>query len=278
MTQQRQDKEFVDGLARGLKVIEAFDVDHAEMTLADVARRTALTPATARRSLHTLEQLGYVRCVNKRYLLAPKILSLGSAYMRVAHVEDSLLPELRSIIEKFGDAASVAVLTGPDILYVAHWSEQGGLRPMAGTGVTYPAYATSMGRVLLSGLSSAQLDRYLADVPLRKLTDVTETDPDRLRAVIQDIRKSGHAIVVDQLAYGVTSLAVPILLNGRRPVAAVNTSGYSGRVTPEQLVEERLPALRACATRLAEALLRYPALRHSLEFDLQEFGPADPQG
>ena len=86
----------------------------------------------------------------------------------------------------------------------------------------------------------------------------------------------GEAILRQPLV--IAMLAVPILLNGRRPVAAVNTSGYSGRVTPEQLVEERLPALRACATRLAEALLRYPALRHSLEFDLQEFGPADPQG
>lgn len=276
MTQQRQDKEFVDGLARGLKVIEAFDVDHAEMTLAEVARRTELTPATARRSLHTLKQLGYLRCVNKRYLLAPQILSLGSAYMRVAHVEDSLLPELRRIIQKFGDAASVAVLTGPNILYVAHWSEQGGLRPIAGTGMTYPAYATSMGRVLLSGLSSAQLDRYLATVPLRKLTDVTETNPDRLRTIIQDVRQSGHAVVVDQLAYGVTSLAVPILLNGRRPVAAINTSGYSGRVTLQELVDERLSELQACAGRLAETLLRYPALRHSLEFELEEFGPAAP--
>ena len=266
-------KEFVEGLARGLSVIQAFDAATPELTLSDVARRTGLSPATARRSLHTLVQLGYVRCVNRRFLLTPKILTLGSAYLRSAHIEDALLPELRRLVKILGDAASVAVLNGDDILYVAHHSEQGATRPVAGTGVTYPAYATSLGRVLLAAQPDEAVARYLRTVRLERLTDVTETDPEHLLEIVRKARGDGYAIVIDQLAYGVSSIAVPIMAGPGRPIAAVNSSGYSGRLSSETLVETRLGELRRTATQISETLLRYPALRHSLERDGGESGP-----
>lgn len=260
-------REFVEGLARGLSVIQAFDAATPELTLSDVARRTGLSPATARRSLHTLAQLGFVRCVNRRFLLTPKILTLGSAYLRSAHIEDALLPELRRLVKIFGDAASVAVPNGDDILYVAHHSEQGATRPVAGTGVTYPAYATSLGRVLLAAQSDEAIGRYLQTVKLERLTDATETDPARLLDIVRKARGDGYAIVVDQLAYGVSSIAVPIMAGPGRAIAAVNSSGYSGRLSPEMLVETRLGELRRTAAQISETLLRYPALRHSLDSD-----------
>lgn len=269
---EKDSREFVEGLARGLGVIQAFDAETPELTLSDVARKTGLSPATARRSLHTLVQLGFVRCVNRRFLLTPKVLTLGSAYLRSAHIEDALLPELRRLVRIFGDAASVAVLNGGDILYVAHHSEQGATRPVAGTGVTYPAYATSLGRVLLSGLPDEAVARYLRGVPLKRLTEVTETDPDRLLQIVREVRSTGYAIVIDQLAYGVSSIAVPISIGPGRLIAAVNSSGYSGRLSPELLVETRLAELRSTAGQISETLLRYPVLRHSLE---RENGEAD---
>lgn len=269
----RDGKEFVEGLARGIAVIQAFDAETPELTLSDVARRTGLSPATARRSLHTLMQLGYVRCVSRRFLLTPKILTIGSAYLRSAHIEDALLPELRRLVKIFGDAASVAVLNGDGILYVAHHSEQGGTRPVAGTGVTYPAFATSLGRVLLSGLPDEAVQRYLRAAPLRRLTDVTETDPDTLLETVRAARGAGYAIVVDQLAYGVSSIAVPIFVGPGRLIAAVNSSGYTGRLSPEILVETRLAELRKTAVQIGEMLLLYPALRHSLERDTSDLDP-----
>jgi len=258
-------KEFVEGLARGIRVIQAFDAEAPELTLSDVARRTGLSPATVRRSLHTLMQLGYVRCVNRRFLLTAKILTIGSAYLRSTHIEDALLPELRRLVKIFGDAASVAVLNGNDILYVAHHSEQRGARPVAGTGVTYPAYATSLGRVLLSGLPDEAIIRYLYNTPLHPLTDVTVTNPAELFDIIRQIRGVGYAVAVDQLAYGVSSIAVPIMVDPGRLIAAVNSSGYTGRLSPEILIDTRLSELRKTAAQLTETLLRYPALRHSLE-------------
>src|SRR5262245_33349117 len=120
MSREAQDKEFVDALARGLAVIESFDVAHAQLSLSEVARRTDLSPATAPPSLHTLVRLGYVHKVDNRFLLSARVLGLGSGYLRAAHVDDALMPELRRVVGLFGDASSVAVLTGSDVLYVAH--------------------------------------------------------------------------------------------------------------------------------------------------------------
>tara|TARA_R110002051_G_scaffold2620_5_gene13940 strand:- start:1572 stop:2465 length:894 start_codon:yes stop_codon:yes gene_type:complete len=260
MTEKRA--ELVDALARGLSVIEAFDENDPEMTLSAVAHKTNLSPATARRILRTLQLMGYVGSLNKRFFLLPRVLGLGSAFMRSTQTEDALLPELRRLVDLFGDAASVGILSGADVFYLAHTSDQRAIRPVAGLGVSYPLYATSMGKILLSGQPQDSFENYLAQTERDALTSATITDPDGIRAEVSKAAKQGYATVRDELAYGVTALAVPIFLPSEGIVAAVNTSGYSGHVTPEKLVEDRLEEMRISARRIAETLLRYPVLRN----------------
>ena len=264
MSRRPADREFVEALSRGLAVIEVFDAAHSQLSLSEVARRAGVSPATARRSLHTLEALGYVRSVDKRFMLSARILTLGSAYLRAAHVDEVLMPELRRVVSLFGDASSVSVLDGHHILYIAHLSEQRAVRPIAGTGVTYPAYATSMGRVLLAALPDSELAAYLAEAKIEKLTECTETNRKRLRELVEAARRNGYATAVDQLAYGITALAVPIQVGGGRTVAALNSSGYSGHIDEVTLVKERLAVLRVSGGRIASMITRYPALYHSL--------------
>jgi IclR family pca regulon transcriptional regulator len=256
--------EFVEALAKGLSVIEAFDQGHAEMTLSEVARRAGVTPAAARRSLHTLTALGYVCHVNRRFMLSARVLLLGAAYLRAAHVEEILLPELVRLVRRFGDAASVTVLDRHDILYIAHHSEQRARRMTAGIGVTYPAYPTSMGRVLLAGLPQDQLDAYLAGLRTEKLTEFTVTDRGKLAAIVARARRKGYATAIDELDYGITAIAVPIRDREGRVVAALNSSGYSGRVGIEEMITARLSELRESAGRISQALARYPTLARSL--------------
>ena len=260
----KREPEFVEALARGLAVIESFDAAHSDMTLSEVARRTGMTPAAARRSLHTLAGLGYVRHVNKKFMLSARILTLGSAYLRAARVDEVLLPALTRIVRQFGDAASVTVLHGLDILYVAHYSEQRAGRMVAGFGVTYPAYATSMGRVLLGGLSAEDLDTYFGRASFKPLTELTVTDPALLRERIAEARIQGYATAVDELDYGITALAVPIKDGAGRVVAALNSSGYTGRLKIAEMIVERLSALREAAALLSAALRQYPSLSYSL--------------
>jgi IclR family transcriptional regulator, pca regulon regulatory protein len=234
------------------------------MPLVEVARRSGLSPATARRSLFTLIDLGYARLVDKRYVLTPNVLALGSAYLRASRVDEAFTPELKRIVEAFGDAASVSVLEGWHILYVAHVSQQRMSRMTAGVGVTYPAQLTSMGRVLLASLPQPRLDRFFAEFKPMKPTARTIDEADELRAEIARVRDNGYAIAIDQLDYGIASISIPVREPQGDVVAAINSSGYSGTLTRKSMIEERLPKLRASAVALAQVLRRHPALLHSL--------------
>ncbi len=269
---EKGELETVGGLTKGLAVIEAFDAAHPEMTLSEVARRAGISPAAARRSLHTLTQLGYMRQINKRFLLSARVLTLGATYLRAAHVEELLLPELRSLVARFGGAASVAVLDRKNILYVAHHSEERANRTFAGVGITYPAYPTSMGRVLLAGLPDDAVAAHLGEARIERLTEFTVVDRDKLRATIAKARKDGYATAVDELDYGITALAVPVRDPTGRVVAALNCSGYSGRVKIQAMIAERLDPLQEGAMRIAQSLNRYPTLARSIAMNGQSAG------
>lgn len=256
--------EFVEALAKGLTILESFDATHNEMTLSEVARRADLTPAAARRSLITLVALGYVGQVGKRFHLTPKVMGLGSAFYFAAGIEQAFQPELRALVEQFGDASSVASLQGHDVLYVAHYSQQRARRASGVVGARYPAHATSLGRVLLAGLSDDKLDRYFSEVKPVALTNRTVTNREELRRIIYRVRDQGFATTVDELDYGVTALAVPIRGGQGQTVAALNSSGYSGHITPETLVAERLQDLRTIASRLGQNIARNPVLESTL--------------
>lgn len=257
---QERPAEFVEALAKGLSILESFDAAHSHMTLSDIARRVGLSPAAARRALITLKALGYVGQTDKRFHLRPRVMSLGSSFYFSAHVDEILQPDLRRLVEQFGDASSVATLVGHDVLYIAHYSEQRARRASAVVGARYPAHATSLGRVLLAGLNDAALDAYMAALEPVALTNKTVTDKDDLRALIEKAREDNYATTVDQLDYGITALAVPIRGSDNRTIAALNTSGYSGMVTAESLVAERLRELHAAAARLSNAIARYPIM------------------
>jgi IclR family transcriptional regulator, pca regulon regulatory protein len=252
--------EFVEALAKGLKILESFDALHGEMTLSEVARRVRLSPAAARRSLITLMELGYVGQTNKRFHLRPRVMSLSSAFYFSARIDELLQPQLRHVVDRFGDASSVATLYGEDVIYVAHFSVQRARRATAVVGARYPAHATSLGRVLLAGLSEEMLDSYLHTMTPVQLTSNTVTDKCRLRTIIVEVRQQGYATTVDELDYGITALAVPIRRNDGKTIAALNTSGYTGLITPEKLVGERLTELRVTASRISQTFVRYPVL------------------
>lgn len=252
--------EFVEGLAKGLAVLEAFDGAHPEMTLSEVARRIGVSPAATRRSLITLGALGYVGQRGRRFHLRSKIMALGSAFYFSARIDEFLYPDLRAVVERFGDAASVGTLEGQDVIYIAHYSVQRARRATAVAGARYPAFATCIGRVLLAARPDACIDAFLQTLEPRPLTSRTCIDKDVLRAELMQVRADGYATTVDQLDYGITALAVPIRDQQGRTVAALNSSGYTGLVTPEKLIRERLAELRATASHIGQAMVRYPIL------------------
>lgn len=256
--------EFVEALAKGLTILETFGAGRSEMTLSEVARAAGLTPAAARRSLITLEHLGYVGHENKRFHLKPKVMGLGSSFYFAARIDELLQPDLRHVVDTHGDASSVASLHGEDVIYIAHYTVQSARRASAVVGARYPAHATSLGHVLLAGLSQDRFEAYLEKADLKALTSRTITSKEVLRDVVAQVHEQAYATTVDQLDYGITALAVPIRGTDGATVGALNSSGYSGLVTPEQLVAERLQTLRGAASHISQNFERFPMLESVL--------------
>src|SRR5918911_2427201 len=146
-----RDSAFVQSLERGLAVIRALS-DPEPQTLSDVARATGLSRAAARRFLLTLERLGYVRQRDARFALTPRVLELGYAYLSSFTLPEVAQPHLERLVEQVHESSSVSVLDGADVVYVARVPTRQIMRVTINVGTRCPAYATSMGRVLLAGL------------------------------------------------------------------------------------------------------------------------------
>lgn len=258
-------REAMGGLAKGLAVIRAFTREHAALSLSDVARAAGIPAATARRCLLTLEENGYVTRSGRTFLLRPKVLELGAAYLDSMNIERVTQTQLEDLARRTGDSAALCVLDDVEIVYVARASVRTLVRLEAHVGSRFPAHATSTGRVLLAGVSPEFLERYLQTARLEALTERTVTDRERLRELIDDCRRAGHSIVEDELAYGVIALAVPVFDQNRRVVAALNTSSHSRRISRARLLRERLGMLQQVSLQISSALTSVPWLSLSAQ-------------
>ena len=252
-TAAERDGAFVQSLARGLGVIRALGTPEPA-TLSDVARATGLARASARRSLLTLERLGYVSESSGRYHLTAQVLELGYAYLSSLTLPELSQPHLEQLAETVHESSSVTVLDADDIVYVARVPTRGIMTVAISVGTRFPAYATSMGRVLLAGLPEHELDAFLATSEFPALTPATLTRPAQLRQEIERARRQGWALVDQELEAGLRSLAAPIHDRAGTVVAAVNVSAHAGRTTLDQLRRDVLPRLRATARRIERDL------------------------
>ncbi|MFK4226761.1 IclR family transcriptional regulator C-terminal domain-containing protein [Streptomyces sp. NPDC019890] len=243
--------DYLQSLARGLAVLRALGADRGEgMPLTAVAEATGLARATARRSLLTLEQLGYVGCAGRQFRLRPRVLELGCARLSGLGLTDVAQPHLADLVRRVHESASLAVLDGADIRYVARVPTVRIMSIDITVGTRFPAYATAMGRVLLAGL--APRERPAVDGRLPALTGHTVTSADELTALLDEVAADDHALVDQELEEGLRSLAVPVRDGRGRVVAAVNVAQHAGGGTPEEMRRAMLPELRQAA-RLIEA-------------------------
>lgn len=246
---------FVQSLERGLAVIRAFDGDHRQLTLSEVARRTGLPRAAARRFLHTLVELGYVRTDGRMFALRPRVLDLGYAYLSSTSLPEVAQPHLEDLVTRVHESCSVSVLDGEDIVYVARVATKRLMTVAINVGTRFPAYATAMGRVLLAARPPAERTAYLGSVRLEPLTLHTVTDPGRLAAVLAEVADQGFALLDQELEEGLRSIAVPVRDAAGEVVAAMNVSASARRST-EALCQELLPPLRQAAAELESDLRR----------------------
>lgn len=237
LTDREPSGQYVQSLARGLAVIRAFDADNPRMTLSELAARTGLTRATARRFLLTLVDLGYVSTDGKLFALTPHVLELGFSYLSGLTLPEVAQPHLEALSRDLGESTSASVLDGDSIVYVARVPTRRIMNVAITIGTRFPARVTSMGRVLLAGRPENEW-------------------PDDLRATLAQVREQGWALVDQELESGLRSIAAPLRGADGSVVAAVNVSTSTTTTTLDQLLDDIRPRLVSTAAAISTDLQR----------------------
>jgi IclR family pca regulon transcriptional regulator len=241
-------------LARGLGVIRAFENSESALRVAEVARRSGISRAAARRCLHTLACLDYVVGADGKFELAPKVLTLGYAYLGSARVSRAAQPVLERVSERLQESCSMSVIDGNEIVYVARASSRRIISISLSIGSRLPAYCTSMGRILLAFGGEERLKTYCANVKLVAHTPHTITKRADLVEQLQRIRANGYALVDQELEIGLRSIAVPVRRSDKSVVAAINVGVQATRVDCKTMVNNYVPVLQKAAGEIGLAI------------------------
>ncbi len=242
------DRDYVGALASGLEVLQAFDAEHPRMTLSEVAARTEMDRAKARRFLLTLHALGFVKRAGRQFELTPRVLQLGYAYQASNQYRAVIQQYLEGITAELGESSSLAVLDGDEVVYVVRSAARHRLMAInLSVGTRLPAAYTSMGRVLLAQLSKEELKTFLERVRLERFTESSIIDKAVLEGAIDEARERGYSVVDQELDSGLRSVAVPVFAGSGELLGAINISTNAARVDMETLLEVYLPRLQDAA-------------------------------
>ncbi len=236
--------DIIHGLIKGLAVIECFDEENARLSITDVANRTGLERATARRCLLTLVHLGYATYDGKFFQLTPRVLNLGHSYLATTPLPRLIQPFLEELAFATSESTSAAVLEGTDILYVARASTRRVMSINLAPGARLPAYCTSMGRNLLAALPPAEARAILDRSDLVAYTDRTKADLATITTELAVVAAQGFAVIDQELELGLSSIAVPLYNASGKVVAAINIGAQTARATTSQMIANFLPLMR----------------------------------
>jgi len=237
-------RDLVAGLEKGLMVIAAFDQERPRLTISEVAARTGLTRAAARRYLLTLAHLGFVSQDRKMFALTPRVLRLGQSYLHSARLPRIIEPELLSLSHQLKEACSVGVLDANEIICIVASNAGRVVSPLLQAGARLPLHCSALGRVLLAGLPLHEFEHWLATQPRTALTPHSLVKPEDVRHAVERVRNTGFATEDQELETGLRSIAVPLMNHRGEVVAALDVRVPAARIAADQLVEHCLSALQ----------------------------------
>ena len=248
------EREFVAGLEKGLMIIEAFALKNGPLTVSEAAKITGHSRASARRSLLTLEQLGYVDTDGRYFRPAPRLLRLAHAYVAASPLAKLVQPSLEALSERTQEPCSFAVLDGGDVVFVARATARRSLSGGLWIGSRLPAYCAATGRVLLAALPAEDALQRLQRMARQKLTPHTLTEIPELMDELASVRAHGYALSSEEIELGVRSIAVPIRNGAGETMASVSIASAVSRRSADYMVNTLLPELES-VRRMLRSLL-----------------------
>lgn len=252
---ENTNRDFVGSLAKGLRVLRAFNDGHDRLTLSEVAKLVDLPRAGARRLLLTLHALGYAKTDGKFFFLSPKVLELGFSYLSSQHWLTIASPVLEALRDELDEAVSVTTLEGSEVVYVARYPVDRVMTLAMDIGSRKPAYCTAMGRVLLGALPETKVRDILGHSGMRQFTANTKHTVNDVCAEVSKVRDNGYCLIDRELEASLVAISVPLKNYHGETLAAVNVCGHPGNLSLEDLETRCLPALREATRKIAQMLV-----------------------
>lgn len=252
---QVKERDMMGGLAKGLKVIEAFTAEHPRLSISEAADISGYDRATTRRCLLTLAELGYCAYDGKYFTVTPRVLRLGTGCLASMPLPRIVQPWLDRLSEEIGQSTSVSILDDSEIVYVARASQRRVMSIALMPGSRLPAYCTSMGRVLLAALPSERALELISAEPLVQRTARTQTDVGELQRILQDVKADGYASIDQEVEIGLRSVAVPLVGARGQTLAALNVGLAATEEPMQAMVSRYLPALLRIKAELSGILV-----------------------
>lgn len=254
--ERRPDPLFNQSLEKGLEVLRAFDAAHRTLTLAELADLTGMSKASAQRTVHTLQVLGYVgkHPQTRRFQLLPKVIELGFNYIAAHPLIRTAHPYLSQLANASGETATLSEAVGTDMVYVAQLLTTKFIPVLTPVGMRVPMYCTSIGRAWLSCLGDDEARALLASAPRPARTTATLTAVDEIMARVAECRRVGFATNCEELFLGDMGIGAPVVDSRGRPVAAVHIAPPTSRWTMEDAQRKLGPMVIECARAISQAM------------------------
>lgn len=247
MPERGSGPDFIEALARGLDVLRHFSPERPVMSLSETAKASNLARPTARRILLTLQELGYVQANNGAFMLTPRVLELGMAYVGSLGLWDMARPHLERLVEQTGESSSMAQLDGSDIVYVARVAVPKLIALRVDIGTRFPAMLTSQGKVLLAALPPEQALKVLVEPSRSGLPQRPAMSDAEILDILEEVRGQGWALADEELAPGVRSISVGVADGEGAVRASMNATVHAQETSIETLVGKYLPLLHEAA-------------------------------
>ena len=246
--------DLIEGMVKGMAVLESFDTERQRLNATLAAQRAGITRAAARRHLLTLSHLGYLETDGSYFWLAAKVMRFSGSYLASSRLPRMVQPTLNRLLAQTGHSFSAVVLDGQEVVIVARSDAARILAYGLHLGARLPAHATSTGHVLLAAKNKTQLNAWLKDRMLPRLTGRTLTDAKALKARIAQVQADDYDISIEEHELGVSAMSVPLRDAQGHVMAALNVVLPAAAWKLPEIKRDFLPLLQGAAQELRALL------------------------
>ena len=231
-------------------LLEALTTHRGPVSLAELAEETSLSKTTAHRLLQTLCDRKYAYKTNEsKYLIGPKLIELASYHIEHLDLYRLARPLMVELHSAFQMPVYLGKVVEDRIVYLELVERQNAFSGNEESGVSVPAYPSSIGKCMFASMSGDEIEKILYHHPLVKYTDSTITDPAEYKLMLRKVRVDGWAIDDEEYLPGNRSVGAPVYDFSGTAIASIAISG-----SPEQLSDERIPIVVEALKRTAAEL------------------------